>query len=120
MKTIKFTISALCLFLVSLAYGQNDFCTTFEDGSFDGWQNYGTSSAISSPSLDDSNYLQLNDQSGASWGYNSTSYPDNWEEFIGDCICFDYKVNNDGHVSITSDVHPAISIYNGSSPFNST
>lgn len=121
MKTIKFTITALCLLLVSLAYGQQSyFCTTFEDGSFDGWQNFNVSSSIENPSLDGNNYLQLHDESNGSWGYNSTSYPDNWEELIGSCLCFDYKVFNDGHLDIISNVHPVIAIYNGSTPMNST
>lgn len=107
--------------MISLSYGQNEICTTFESGSFDGWQNYGTTSSISFPNtIDNSNFLQLLDGSGASWGYNSSSYPHDLTPFIEDCLCFDYKVFNDGNVNTVSNIHPAVEIYNGATPQSSS
>src|SRR5690606_7922512 len=48
------------------------------------------------------------------------SYPSNWDQFIDNCLCFDYKIYNDGHTSSTSVLNPRIVIYNGATPQSST
>ncbi|NEN22154.1 T9SS type A sorting domain-containing protein [Cryomorpha ignava] len=119
MKTIKFTISALCLFLVSLTYGQIvDDCSDFNNG-FNGWQNIGTITTIAnSNSLDGSSYLRIQDQGGYSLTYNSISYSHNWDSLVGHCLCFDYKVYSDGNSGVIN-VIPSLAIYNNTTPMNS-
>jgi hypothetical protein len=119
MKTINYFIVLLCLFMTGISSGQNEICTTFEDGTFDGWQNRFSTSTIDSPALDGSNYLRVRDASGGSYVYNSTSYPKNWDQFIDRCLCFDYKVYNDGNAGVLSNINPKIIIYNGTTPQSS-
>lgn len=123
MKTIRFTISALCLSLVSLTYGQEAaLCTDFNSGNLDGWQTYNTISSITTPGRDQTNFLKLVDLLGPggygnTWGYNSTSYPHNWDaQFINYCLCFDFRVLHDNHVVYTPNVPLNIIIYDGADP----
>ncbi|AFL81798.1 hypothetical protein Aeqsu_2338 [Aequorivita sublithincola DSM 14238] len=120
MKTIRHTIVMFCLLMIGLSYGQNEICTNFESGSFDGWQNRYSTSSINSPALDGTNYLRVRDGSGGSWVYNSTSYPKDWKRFIDHCLCFDYKVFNDGIASSSANINPKIVLYDGASPQAST
>ena len=99
MKSIKITIVLACLFMFSQFYGQNDICTTFETGSFEGWTAQNASMTINSPAMDGTNYLRVRDASFGSWVYNSTTYPQSWVQFIDRCLFFDYKIFKDGHAN---------------------
>ncbi|NEN22155.1 hypothetical protein G3O08_01390 [Cryomorpha ignava] len=126
MKTIKYIIIAIFVFLVSLSFGQTPICTDFNNGSLDGWQNYNTTSIITSGGPNGSNFLELHDPQGPggfddAWGYNSTSYPQYWsEQFIGQCLCFDYNVLFDNHFAYTAQVPLNIMIYDGTDPQSSS
>ena len=115
MKTKNYFLLLLCLFSFTMVTAQDEICTDFESGSTEGWTNLFSVLSISSPALDGTNYLRVRDDSGASWTYNDTSYPTNFEQHLGSCLCFDYKVFNDA-TSGAPTLNPKITIYQGANP----
>lgn len=120
----------ICLLLTNPSFGQligiegpaepvRRGCTTFESGSFEGWQALDAHISLETPAMDNSTYLRAHDASGASYIY-SNSYPSNWRRFEGNCLCFDYKIFNDGVRNSSIDLNPKIMLMNGTHPINST
>ena len=131
MKTKNYTFLLICLLMANLSFGQSTaiegtisqsesrICKTFESGSFEGWQALATSIELATPAMDGSTYLRAHDRSGASYIYNN-SYPSNWERYKGRCLCFDYKVFNDGVSNSVVNINPKIMLMNGVHPINSS
>lgn len=115
MKTQSYVFLLFFLFGMSGLFAQNEICTTFESGTNEGWTDLLSTSNIASPALDGTNYLRVRDNSGASWTYNDSSYPTVWEEYLGSCLCFDYKVFNDAAAG-SPPLNPKVTIYAGANP----
>lgn len=133
MKTINYTFALICFLTANLCLGQvigievpveaepvkNKLCNTFESNTNEGWQELHSTISLDSPSMDNSTYLKADDESGASYIY-SNSFPSNWERYKGKCLCFDYKVFNDGNKHGVENINPKIMLMNGAHPINSS
>ncbi|HLV91734.1 MAG TPA: T9SS type A sorting domain-containing protein [Aequorivita sp.] len=133
MKTINYTFALICFLTANLCLGQvigievpieaepvtNKACNTFESNTTEGWQELHSTISLDSPSMDNSTYLKADDRSGASYIY-SNSFPSNWERYKGKCLCFDYKVFNDGNRNGVENINPKIMLMNGAHPINSS
>ncbi len=114
MKTFKYISAIILILLTGTIFAQQNICSDFNTGT-DGWTPLLASQNISNPALDGTDYLRVRDGSGASWTYNTTSYPKVWTELQGNCLCFDYKVFNDAQSGV-ANLHPKITIFQGTTP----
>lgn len=65
----------------------------------------------SANTLDGSQFLRLGDLSGGSWYQNSVDYQKLGQRFSGQCLYFDFYLQNDGGYG--SPIHPSIRLTNG-------
>lgn len=131
MKAFNYTLGLICLLMINLSFGQsasnegtiepspNKLCNTFESGTNEGWQELNSSINIDTPAMDGTKYLRARDASGPSYIYNN-SFPTNWERYKGQCLCFDYKVFNDGKYGSTVNINPKIILMNNPNPLAAT
>ncbi|MGK0388145.1 MAG: hypothetical protein ACI94Y_000873 [Maribacter sp.] len=112
----QFSLLLLILTILQLSlFAQNAPCSNFESGTTDGWTPIFSNPSLSSPGLDGTTYLRIGDASGASYVVNNSSYAGDWNQFDGQCLCYDYKVFNDA-VTGSSNIYPSIQIYQGADP----
>ena len=119
MKQFNLLLLILTIFQLSL-FAQNAPCSNFESGNNDGWTPVVSNLSLSSPALDGTTYLRVSDASGASYAVNNSSYAGDWNQFDGQCLCYDYKVFDDAVNGSSSNVPPAIQIYQGADPSSAT
>lgn len=131
MKTINYTLGLICLLIINLSFAQsiaidgtitqseNKTCNTFESGSFEGWQGLNSTISLDAPAMDGTRYLKADDKSGASYIYTN-SFPNNWERYKDQCLCFDYKVFNDGVAGSVININPKIMLMNHANPLSAT
>ncbi|HLW32216.1 MAG TPA: T9SS type A sorting domain-containing protein [Aequorivita sp.] len=120
MKLINYTIVFLCLAMTNVSFGQEKLCTNFESGTNEGWKEQDAITHIDGPGMDGTKYLEAMATSGSSYIFNGDSYPSDWKQFIGDCLCFDYKVIDDGFPPGILNINPQIILFDTPSPFNHT
>ena len=107
-------ITTLCLLLFcGVSFGQ--FCEDFNDQDIANWNGVaaGQSTAESpgpSGNADDF-FLHSYDASGSSYIYNDVDYAGDWREYNGKCLCWDFKVINDG--GLGTPLSPRLIIYSG-------
>lgn len=110
-------------------------CDGFDDGLKDNWNVYNTypngsttfgnnNVVIGAPSITGNPtdyYLEFKDVSGSTWALNKVDYNGDWNQYLGNCLCFDYKVQSDGDANSVIPVFPAIYLtgpVNTAQPFN--
>lgn len=120
MKLINYTIVFLCLAMINVSFGQEKLCTNFESGTNEGWKEQDAITYIDGPGMDGTKYLEAMATSDSSYIFNGNSYPSDWKQFSGDCLCFDYKVIDDGFPPGILNINPQIILFDTPSPFNHT
>lgn len=97
-------------------------CTDFDNRSAGTWLGINTSftSPLPSPGPSGSStdyYLRASDRPGGSFVYASAPYAGNWiNSYLGQCICWDYRLFNDGNPSASNQIAPRIAILQGFNP----
>ncbi|MBV6478799.1 MAG: hypothetical protein HGGPFJEG_01556 [Ignavibacteria bacterium] len=97
-------------------------CTDFDNRSTGPWlgRNVTITSPLPSPGssgLATDYYLRVKDESGGSFVYATAPYAGNWiNSNLGKCICWDYRLFNDGNPSASTAVAPRIAILQGFNP----
>jgi gliding motility-associated-like protein len=123
--------AASCSWLVGVACEQDTTppCTNFNDQNVSGWgvyNNLGGSISYTSANVlvvpgqqgAPTDYaLQLADVSGGTYALNNTAYNGNWNNYLGQCLCYDYRVFDDSQGNGSIQVYPRIFIF---SPINVT
>lgn len=105
----------LCLLLIcGVSFGQ--FCEDFNDQDISNWNGVAAgASTVDSPGPSgntDDFFLHSYDASGSSYIYNDVDYGGDWREYNGQCLCWDFKVINDGNLG--EPLSPRLIIYSGS------
>jgi len=105
----KILISWMFAFCFTLAIAQP--CNNFNSG-MDNWVgvNYYTLETSSVSPSDGSPYLRVSDGAFHTYIENSQDFNDLGQNYLNSCLCFDYKMFNDG--SGPSSIHPTIRLYN--------
>ena len=106
----------LFAFLVStITFSQ--FCEDFNDKDISNWKGVKAkpnTAELSGPSGASNDYfLHSYDDQGYSYIYNETDYKGDWSKYDGQCLCWDFKVINDGNLG--TPLSPKLIIYSGSS-----
>jgi len=118
LKARNYIVVLISLFAtISMTSQSLPICTDFNSGTNEGWNPLASNISISNPNtLDGTDYLRIRDASGASWTYNTSTYPTNLINLEGNCLCFDYKVFNDGVSGTAVNLNPIITIFQGANP----
>ena len=108
-------IFTLCLLLTcGVTFGQ--FCEDFDNQDISNWNGVAAgASTVDSPGPSgnaDDFFLHSYDASGSSYIYNDVDYGGDWREYDGKCLCWDFKVINDGNLG--APLSPRLIIYSGS------
>lgn len=114
MKKITYFVASL-FFAGATLTAQNDPCSTFEDPSPQGnwYTEYCTDTYGNNDSFDGSQCVKLGDDAGPSWFKNKTDFTYLGERFRGKCLCFDYRLINDGDPNASNPVNPYIAVSDG-------
>ena len=111
---MKNMITLCLLFVYGVSFGQ--FCEDFNDQDISNWNGVAAGANTADPfgpSGDANDYfLHSYDASGASYIYNNVDYAGNWQEYDGQCLCWDFQVIEDG--GFGDPVSPRLIIYTGS------
>lgn len=136
MKATNYTFVLICLMMTNLSFSQQQpvkgkamlpppviTCADFEPGHGQdnyhaGWFGQNTTATIGSPSRDGDSFRKASAGNGNTYLYNYL-YPENMMEYEGKCICFDYKLIDDGVSGSSVDVHPTIIFTDQSDPQSS-
>ncbi|CAL2107862.1 Por_Secre_tail domain-containing protein [Tenacibaculum sp. 190524A02b] len=112
---MKKQLTIIALFLSAITFGQ--FCDDFNDQNVSNWNGVlaGANTADSPGPSGASNdyFLHSYDDQGYSYIYNDVDYKGDWTEYNGQCLCWDFKVINDGNLG--QPLSPKLIIYSGSS-----
>ena len=136
MKTLNYRFLMFCIFIANLSSAQMVTvvketrlpvpvitCADFElrDGLnySAGWYGYNTSDTFSSPSMDNTYFRQSTALTSGAY-LSSGLYPDNLSKFKGQCLCFDYKVIDDGLPGTSMAINPTLILFDGAAPQVST
>ncbi len=136
MKNVNYTFVMLCLLTVNLSFAQKQAsidearvpppvitCADFElrngQNYHAGWGGENAIATFDSLSMDNSDYRKAEGLPGNSYLYNSL-YPREMIKFEGNCLCFDYKVIDDGIPQNSVNINPTIILFDGPSPNNSS
>lgn len=108
-------IFTFCLLLVcGVSFGQ--FCEDFDDQDISNWNGVAAgASTVDSPGPSGNAtdfFLHSYDASGSSYIYNDVDYGGDWRQYDGKCLCWDFKVINDGNLG--TPLSPRLIIYSGS------
>lgn len=117
----KAYIFTLCLFLSSLLLKAQAPCSDFNSPSYPAgnWvtapypDGNVTVSSGSPNTLDGSQYIKLLDDSGSSQFINTIDFKNLGQRFPGQCLFFDFYLENDGYFNGSPPIHPAIHIKSG-------
>jgi len=108
-------LTLLFLFVSLVTFSQ--FCDDFNDQDVSNWQgvlaepNFADSPGPSGSSSDF--FLHATDDQGYSYIFNEVDYQGNWQEYNGQCLCWDFQVIEDGNLG--EPLSPRLIIYSGSS-----
>lgn len=117
---VRMYFLTLCFLLGSvMLFGQNPPCSDFNDpvNPYGNWApaappNGNVSVGVDSPNpLDGSQFLVIKDKSGGSWYQNWKDYQNLGKYFLGQCIYFDFYLENDSGYGLP--YHPYITISDG-------
>lgn len=118
---VKIYFSILCLFLGNLLFNAQNVppCSDFNDPSnpYGNWApsappNGNVIVGVGSPNaLDGSQFLIIKDKSGGSWYENWKDYQNLGKNFLGQCIYFDFYLENDSGYGMP--YHPYITLSDG-------
>ncbi len=94
-------------------------CEDFENNSKGNWKTDNTPIKTTTTTSPLNTYLEFDDGNGDTWGYNTEDYDGDYS--MGQsCLCWDFKIFNEGYPDWSETVNPKISIFNGFSPSSST
>ena len=136
MKTINYTFVLICLLMINLSFGQERSlqketkvpapvitCADFElrngQNYHAGWGGENAATSFDTPALDGTFYRKATAEPGNSFLYNSL-YPSSLKDYIDQCLCFDYKLIDDGISGNSISINPTIIFFDGNTPQSST
>jgi len=91
-------------------------CSSFDTEDQERWQGSNTSILISEPgsSVTDGDYYLRGDVSGSDgYLYNDSDYSGDWTLYDGSCLCFDFRILDDGNFSSATVLSPDLRLYQG-------
>ena len=107
-------------FLYSVSCEGSAPCQNFDNGSTYSWIPNVITMTTDQPGpsgLQSDLFLKITDQSGGpSIAYNVIDYSGDWNQYIGKCLCWDYKVFDDGDPGSHRPVTPRFYIYSQFDP----
>lgn len=115
-------IFTICMFLGSLLIKAQAPCSDFNSTTFPSgnwvpapFPNGNVTVSSGSPNtLDGSQFLKLVDDSGGSLLINTIDFKNLGQRFQGQCLFFDFYLENDGTFNGSPPIHPSIHIMSGS------
>ena len=91
-------------------------CSSFDGEDPEGWQSVNTTVLITEtgPSVTTGDfYFRGETTVSGGYVYNDTDYGGDWTDYNGSCLCFDFRILDDGNFSAATVLSPDFRIYNG-------